>query len=271
MTGSEAIITMPPPPATRRVRYGDGQFHFGDVRVPKGDGPFPFVMNIHGGFWRSAYDLHHAGHLCAALARAGIATWNIEYRRLGNPGGGWTGTFEDVARAADFLPTLAQEVPLDVGRAVVMGHSAGGHLALWAAARPRFSADNPFATPHAFAFQGVVSLAGVADLARAWELGLSSRVVDDLLGGSPTDRAERYRVASPIELVPIAVPQILIHGEMDTIVPLEIAERYYRTAHSAGDNVRLERLPRAGHFELIDPFAEEWAVMLKAVQSLVVS
>jgi acetyl esterase/lipase len=265
------ILGTPPPPATKRIAYGTDRFQFGEIRLPTGSGPFPVVVNIHGGFWRSQYSLDHAGHLCAALADAGIATWNIEYRRLGNPGGGWMGTFEDVGKAMDTLRTLAATYPLDLNRTAVMGHSAGGHLALWVVARHTFSADHPFYSPDAFAFQGVVALAPVADLAMAWQLRLSNTVVADLMGGSPVSHPDRYATRSPIELLPLGIPQILVHGVRDDIVPIAIAERYVEAARAKGDDCKLERLPTAGHFEVIDPTTPEWRVVLQAVRTAVKS
>lgn len=268
VTGSMGILERPPPPALKRIAYGTDTFQFGEIRLPIGTGPFPVVMNIHGGFWRSQYSLDHAGHLCAALAEAGIATWNIEYRRLGNPGGGWMGTFEDVGRAADYLPTLADSYPLDLTRVVVMGHSAGGHLALWSAARPRFEVSHPLHSLNAFPFKGVVALAPVADLAMAWQLRLSNNVVEQLLAGSPMSHSARYALANPIQRLPLGIPQIIVHGARDEIVPIAIADHYVEVARSHGDDCRLERLPTAGHFEVIDPFAPEWEVVLKAVQGV---
>src|ERR1700740_1028784 len=123
---SEDIFTLAPPPADHRLAYGPAPTQFGDLRLPKGKGLFPVVMNIHGGFWRAKYDLAHAGHLCAALTAKGLATWNVEYRRVGNTRGGWPGTFEDIRNAYRFLPQIAKRYDLDAGKTLVMGHSAGG-------------------------------------------------------------------------------------------------------------------------------------------------
>src|SRR5579875_2539599 len=137
MTSRDILFT-PAPTADERIFYGDDdEVQFGDLRLPSGPGPHPVVMTIHGGFWRAAFDLQYMGLICNALRGAGIATWNVEYRRVGQPGGGWPGTFRDVARAADHLRALAPRYSLDLARVVALGHSAGGHLALWLAARPR--------------------------------------------------------------------------------------------------------------------------------------
>src|ERR1051326_1084116 len=171
---SSEIIDAPPPPASQRISYGTDPFQFSDLRLPPRDGPHPVAIMIHGGYWRSIYGLNYLGHVCAALTAAGIATWNVEYRRLGNPGGGWPGTFDDVANAAEHLGAISVQFNLDLTRTIAMGHSAGGQLALWLASQKKL-------------VTGAISLAGVVDLRRAWELGLSNTVVADLLGGSPDE------------------------------------------------------------------------------------
>ncbi len=253
---STPILDLLPPAADARIHYGTAPQQFGDLRLPHSAAPYPVVVVIHGGFWRAAYGLEHIGHLCAALTRTGAATWNLEYRRIGDEGGGWPGTCQDVALGAQYLSTLAQKYPLDLTRVVVLGHSAGGHLALWLAAQ------------HAIALRGVVSLAGVADLRRAWELGLSSGVTAEFLGGSPEQEPAHYRQADPMELLPLHVAQRLVHGTKDDTVPLEISQRYQRAAAAAGDDARLTELPGAGHFELIDPRSREWAVVQSAVTEM---
>jgi len=127
---TDDILNAPPPPADARLTYGADPNQFGELRVPKSQGPFPVLMNMHGGFWRAKYDLKHAGYLCAALTAKGLATWNVEYRRVGNPGGGWPGTFEDLRSAYRYVSQIAQRYNLDLSKLVVMGHSAGGQLAL---------------------------------------------------------------------------------------------------------------------------------------------
>lgn len=249
-----SVLDRTPPPADHRLPYGPGPFHFGDLRLPAGQGRFPLLINIHGGFWRARYDLEHAGHLCAALAAAGIATWNIEYRRIGHEGGGWPGTLEDVRAAVSHAAALAGQFPLDLARVAVMGHSAGGHLACWVSGERL-----------PFPLRAAISLAGVLDLQRAWELGLSERVVDTFLGGSHARFPARYRAASPIERLPTGVPQRLIHGVEDDIVPLEISERYLAAATRAGDAATLRALPATGHFEPIDPASGAWGVVAGVV------
>ncbi len=204
------------------------------------------VLVIHGGFWRARYSLEHIGHLCDALTRKGFATWSIEYRRIGDRGGGWPGTFDDMLRALDHLSTLPPRFPLDLSQTVALGHSAGGHLALW------LGAERPAA------LRAVISLAGVATLRHAWALGLSDGAVAELLGGTPDEVPERYAAASPIERLPLGVQQVLLHGTDDRLVPIEISRRYHDAALAAGDAARLLPLPRIGHFELIDPYSPAW-------------
>lgn len=265
---SDDILSLPPPAADARLRYGQSKFHFGDLRLPTGAGPHPVVVGIHGGFWRARYDLTHFGHACAALTAAGIATWNIEYRRIGNIGGGWPNTLLDVARATDHLRTLAKTYRLDLSRVATLGHSAGGHLALWVAAHRHLPTGNPLHTPNPLLLRAAVSLAGVVDLRRAWELRLSNNVVKQLIGGPPEKYPDRYAAASPIELLPIHIRQVLIHGDQDDTVPIEISRRYRDAARREGDNVNLVELPDAGHFELIDPRSREWPTVLHTMQAL---
>ncbi len=247
------ILSLAAPPADFRVPYGPGEFHFGDLRIPPGAGPHPVIIIIHGGFWRAQFDLLYAGHMAAALTRAGAATWNIEYRRIGQPGGGYPGTLADVADAAAHLRKMAANHHLDLARAVAIGHSAGGHLALWLAASKK-----------GIPLKAAVSLAGVADLGRAYELKLSNTVVGDFMGGSPEQFADRYKDASPIERLPAGVPTRLVHGDKDDIVPVEIAERYEKAAKAAGDDCRLIRLS-ADHFDLVDPRTELWPSIQRTI------
>lgn len=258
-----------PSPATARLAYGPEPEQFGDLRVPKGPGPHPVAVLIHGGYWRVRYGLDWLAHAAAALCASGIATWNIEYRRIGSPGGGWPGTFEDVAHAADHLRTLAQTYPLDLSRTLAVGHSAGGHLALWLAARHRLPPGSILPHNNPLSLVGAVSLAGVVDLARAYELGLSNGAAGELLGGSPAQFPKRYASASPYTLLPLGINQILIHGSADTNVPAELSERYAQRAQSFGDSASLLPLPGVDHFQIIDPRSAVWPQVEGAITSLV--
>ena len=255
VVNDESILTRQPPQADRRISYGSDPNQFMDVRVPQGKGPHPVVFFIHGGYWRAKYDLAYAGHLCAALAQSGIATWNIEYRRVGNPGGGWPGTFEDVRAAYQFL--RAHPAEADLKRVCIAGHSAGGHLALCLASFEK-------TVTRAF------SLAGVLDLRRAWELHLSNDAVREFLGGPPSEVPEHYREASPAERAIPQATQKLVHGTADSSVPYEISKGYAEVKKKAGENVELITLPDVGHFEIVDPGSAVWTKVEAIFQSLVV-
>ncbi|HEX8996268.1 MAG TPA: alpha/beta hydrolase [Ktedonobacterales bacterium] len=258
-------------PPTARISYGEAPSQFGDLRLPTDGsaGPWPVAIMVHGGYWRVRYDGSSYGAIAGALTTFGIATWNIEYRRLGEPGGGWPGTFEDVADAADSLRGLAERYPLDLSRVVTLGHSAGGHLALWLAARPRLPMNSPLWRPDSLPISGVVSLAGVANLRRAWELRLSDTVVEKLLDGAPKQVPARYDDCSPFELLPLGVPQAMLHGTIDDIVPFEISAGYVERARSLGDNARLLPLEGCGHFEVIDPSTAAWRDVAQATRALI--
>lgn len=265
---SREILVRAAPPANARLPYGADPSQFGDVRLPIGDGPFPVVVAVHGGFWRDRYDLEYLGHLCAALATEGIATWNIEYRRLGQPGGGWPGTLLDVAAALDYLATLAAGLPLDLARVVTVGHSAGGQLAFWLAARRRLQSGSSLFSPTPLSVVGAVSVGGVVDLNMGWEMALSDRVVEQFLGGAPDTVPERYADVSPRALLPFGVPQALVHGTHDESVPLAISAAYQTAATAAGDSARLHALDGVDHFDPVDPLSDAWAVTRDTIVSL---
>jgi acetyl esterase/lipase len=260
---SSDILDLPPRLPDARREYGPDPSQFGELRLPHGapGGPWPVVCVVHGGYYRARYDLSYMTHLSSALTEDGVATWTLEYRRLGEPGGGWPGTFRDVSDAFDVLRTLQH---VDPSRVIALGHSAGGHLALWLANRPlELSAPDPLA------ITGVVALAPVADLERASKLQLSGSVVDELMGGTPSQNPERYALVSPIQRVPSGVPQIVIHGTADTDVPFELSERYVTAARAAGDPAELVSLPGVDHFAPIDPRAQAFTATREAVLRLV--
>lgn len=264
------IAAQPLPPADHRVAYGPGPQQFGELRLPAGPGPHPVVVLVHGGCWQAEYDLKHVTPVAAALTRAGVATWTVEYRRLGDEGGGWPGTFLDVARATDHVRELAARFPLDTTRVVTAGHSAGGHLALWLAARPGLPEESPVSTPSPLRVRGVVALAPITDL-RAYGAGTGScnASVTPLLGGTPAQVEQRYALASPVERLPLGVPLRLVHGAADPIVPVAGARAFETRARAAGDDVRLEVVEGAGHFDVIAPFAPAWSAVERAVRELV--
>ncbi|HLQ29293.1 MAG TPA: alpha/beta hydrolase [Ktedonobacteraceae bacterium] len=268
-----------PESRTIRLVYGSEPLHFGELHLPTGAGPHPVVILIHGGFWRVPYGYSLMSSLAEDLAQRGSAAWNIEYRRLGDPNGGWPATLLDVARATDSLRTIAHTYALDLQRVVTVGHSAGGHLALWLVARSRIAKGNILAgtsipdsenergnTP--LALRGAVSQAGVSDLVMGWRMNLGAGAVQELLGGSFTDHPERYAAASPAALLPLGVPQVLIHGTADDRVPFEMSRAYAQAAQAAGDSIRLIELVGGDHFALINVFSEAWAITVGAVKEL---
>ncbi len=254
---SDDILTLKPPAADARVPYGSDSNQFLDLRIPAkktGKDLFPLVINIHGGFWRAKYNLDHAGHLCVALTAAGMATANLEYRRVGNEGGGWPGSFSDVRLAYRFLVQNAAEHKIDARKVVVMGHSAGGQLALCLAA-------------HEAALTRVVSLAGVVDLQRAFQLHLSNDAVVEFLHGTPTEVPDHYREADPMQSSIPQARQWLIQGTADDIVPPNFSRDYVQTKskRSPKEDAHLLEIADAGHFDLIDPSTAAWKQVERTV------
>jgi acetyl esterase/lipase len=229
-------------------RYGDDPSQVADLHLPRGAGPFPVAVVLHGGFWRDRYDRTLMDEVCADLAAHGWAAWNLEYRRLGS-GGGWPATFADVGAGIDQLALT--RAPIDIRRVVAIGHSAGGHLALWAATR---------AEP-AVPVTAAVGQAAVSDLAAAARLGLSAGVAAELLGGPPELVPDRYAAASPVERLPLGVPSLLVHGGRDDTVPVELSHGFQRAAVAAGDECALVVHEHDGHFEHIDPSTPAWATV----------
>jgi acetyl esterase/lipase len=251
---SQRVLNVPAPPANGRVNYGWTPSQFMDVRFARARRPRPLVIMIHGGYWRVQYDLLHAGHLCAALTDHGFVTANLEYRRVGEGGGGWPGTFEDIREGIRFARSQEGKWAADPRRAVVIGHSAGGQLALWAAAEiPELTA--------------VIALAPVASLRKAWELHLSNDAVVGLMHGAPDQKPEDYAKACPAQR-PAANPRYLLHGAKDDVVPLELSREYLQSRKGDPGGVKLEVLPNMDHFDLIDPDSEAFSNILHVLQMI---
>jgi acetyl esterase/lipase/3-dehydroquinate dehydratase len=240
------------------LAYGPNPNQIGDLRTPTGPGPFPLLVVLHGGFWAAQWTRDLMDAVSNALTDRGFATWNLEYRRVG-AGGGWPQTLGDVARAFDFVPELPANV--DLSRVAALGHSAGGHLALWAAARRGLVDDDPGGPPE-FLPTAVVALAPVADLAAAWRADLGPGAVESFLGPP----SERYEVASPAQRLPLEVPQALVHGDADDRVPFDQSVRYTQQARAAGDPIELFALPGTDHFAVIEPRSEVWPEVIRAVE-----
>jgi acetyl esterase/lipase len=263
------------PAGARRVTYGSDPLQFGELRLPSTKGPHPVAIVIHGGCWLAqlgtmdprAVAFDNMRPLAAALTQIGVATWNIEYRRLGNAGGGWPGTFQDVGRAADALRAMAREQQFDLTRVIAIGHSAGAHFATWLAARAKIPPESEIYVKDPLALTGVVSLDGPGDLKATLPLQqpvCGRPVITELIGATPDERPERYRDASPIELLPLRVPQDVFAGRMFAA----LAEPYETAARKAGDRVQSTVLAQAGHFVFIDPESEVWPQIVKSVRRL---
>lgn len=264
---SADLVNFVNPTADARIHYGDDALQFGDLRVPSGDGPHPVAVFIHGGCWLAEYDITHSSKLTAALANNGIATWSLEYRRVGNEGGGWPGTFEDIGRGTDYLREIAEEYDLDLDRVILMGHSAGGHLALWAAARSQLRSGTPLSSTDPLTVRGVLGLAPAADIGFLHEKQVCGHVIDKLMGGSPAEVPDRYRWVDPVKLAPGEVRQVLILGKHDDAwTPTGL--RYFAAAATRGDDVRKIEAVDSGHFEMIDPDSTTWPLVLEAAREL---
>ncbi len=260
-----------PPPTT--LRYGPDPSQYAQLHLPpEAAGPLPVVVVLHGGYWRAQYGLELGTPLAVDLTNAGVAALNVEYRRVGS-GGGFPTTLDDVAAAVDLLAGAAAEEALRAGRSldprrvVLLGHSAGGQLAAWAASRPRLQAPAPGAGPKV-APRGVVAQAGVLDLVAAADQGLGAGAVVDLLGGTPTTQAARYAIASPAALVPAPCPVVAVHGTADTTVPPDQSRRYVDAALAAHGQARLRMLDGVDHFRLIDPADPAWHAVRDEVMGL---
>ncbi|WP_412077505.1 alpha/beta hydrolase family protein [Streptomyces xanthophaeus] len=260
--------------------YGEHPDQLVDFYAPRGEtqGQAPLVVLLHGGAWRAPYDRQHITPMAGFLARQGFAVANVEYRRGsslphqdadGPVAGRWPETFDDVAAALDALPELAAAAlpQADVRRVVVTGHSAGGQLALWAAARHVLPSGSPWRLPEPPPLRGVVALAPIADFAVAEELGVCGGACGQLLGGA-AHWAERLPYADPAALLPTGIATAVVHGREDIVVPARVAESYVAAAAKAGETVGLTLLDGVGHFPLIDPAADACAVVSEEIAQL---
>ena len=243
------------------IRYGEDSMQVVDLWLPAGRGPHPTVLMVHGGCWQTEIaDRRLMDWIAEDLRRRGIAVWNIDYRGVDRQGGGYPGTFRDAAAAADSLKEHAPRYNLDLSPLVAVGHSAGGHLALWLAARRKLPADSPLRAPNPIPIHHVVSLGGLPDLAqaRAEPQGCGREVIDRLTGG-------RFADTSVPRLAPLGVPQTLVNGDSDRIIPTNFAYDYAAAMLASGDPVGVAVLPRQGHVELIAPGTPAWATAVREI------
>jgi len=252
------------PAPTLHVAYGAAPSQFAELFVPAGDGPFPVALIVHGGCWCKEYaGISQMRNIAGDLQQQGIAVWNIEYRRFDEEGGGYPGMYLDVATAVDLLRSLAAEWRLDLSRVVLVGHSAGGHLAQWAASRARLPRSSPLYADDPLPVATVISLGGLADLRNEEQLIKTSceRDIVQLAGSASAARPDIFSDTSPVELLPSGVRTVLIHGEFDTISPLRAGQEYARRAQAAGDEAEVIVLPGGSHFDEVAATSPSWAIV----------
>lgn len=256
------LLERPRPHPSATIHYGADPLQVADVWIPAGAGPHPVVLMVHGGCWQTdVADRTIMNWIAEDLRGRGIAVWNIDYRGVDRPGGGYPGTFQDAAAAADALRANARIYRLDLHRIVAVGHSAGGHLALWLAGRPKLPAGSPLRSADPLPIAEVVSLGGLPDLEEAArsENGCGNAVVGQLTSGHFAD-------TSVPRLAPLGIPQVLVNGLQDRIIPVAYAEGYARPMRAAGDDVRVRMIDRTGHVELIAPGTQAWAAAVAEIE-----
>jgi acetyl esterase/lipase len=257
-----ALADFPNPEADHVIAYGDDPLQFGELRLPEGEGPFPVVVYFHGGCWMSEYDIAHSRVLTDALPRAGIATWSVEYRRIGDPGGAWPGTFEDAEAGYAHLTNLIEPYGLDPERVIISGHSAGGHLALWIAQRIEEQQPDGVIRP-----RGVLGLAPAPDLEFLYEHETCGQAAGQLMGGSPEEHPDRYEYGSVANRIPKSTPQIAVIGKYDEMWR-PVGVRYAKSAAEQGLPVEVIDATESGHFEMIYPESSTWPLVLDAARRL---
>ena len=260
----ENYLALNGPAPTAHVAYGAAPSQFAEFFAPAGPGPHPVAAIVHGGCWTKQFGgITQMRNMAGALAAQGIAVWNIEYRRYDEEGGGYPGMYQDVGTAMDRLRTLAPQYQLDLARVVLVGHSAGGHLAQWAGARARLPKSSPVYVADPLLVPVVISLGGLADLRNEATLIQTScdRSTAQLAGQPSAERPDVYVDTSPAELLPAGVRTVLIHGELDTIAPLRAGEDYARRARAAGDQAEVILLPGASHYDEVSSTSNAWHIV----------
>ncbi|MSU62821.1 MAG: alpha/beta hydrolase [Pedosphaera sp.] len=259
--GPRQVDALPASDPTSVQKYGSDPLQFGELRLPKGDGPFPVVVVIHGGCWTKGFaTLRNTAAIASELTKSNLATWNIEYRQVGDAGGGWPGTFRDWGAATDYLRVLSKSYPLDLSRIMVVGHSAGAHAALWVAARNHLPFDSEIRGADPLKVQAAVAVDGPGDLTGfvGFDAQICGKsVIVPLMEGAPAEQPERYRQASPKSLLPLGVPQFLVTA---TVLTPTTAKEYQKLAESKGDRVEILSLD-TGHFEVIAPGHKAWSAV----------
>lgn len=273
------LIKQPTPPANARIAYGKNSLQFGELRLPAGTGPFPVAVLVHGGCWSAtlgklpeavtSFELLRP--IAAALAQEGIASWNLEYRKLGNEGGGWPGTYLDLGLATDLLRELAPRFHLNVKQVIAIGHSSGGQLAFWLAARGKLPKGSVLHTDTPLQLKGVMSIDGPPDLAADRAIDQSEcggPVVAQFIGGTPAEFPDRYREGSASGLLPIGVKEELLLADKHGEQWIELFKQYVAAAEKAGDSIRMPTMENAGHFDGINPQSPAWKTVMGSVRFL---
>jgi acetyl esterase/lipase len=266
------LLALPKPAPTQTIAWGPGATDVADLWLPEGAGPFPVVLMVHGGCWQKSIADHTLMNWAADdLRKQGLAVWNIEYRGVDEDGGGYPGTFLDVAHAADALRDQAAQYNLDLNRVAAFGHSAGGHLALWIAARHKLPSFSPMKIDNPLKLAGVVNSGGLADLKASRSVtqrSCLSDIFDQLVGDISSTRAEVLSDTSPAEMLPLKVKQISVNGHEDGIAPASLGEGYTRRAKAAGDDADVVVVLNTGHVELISPGTEAWDIEVAALKGM---
>ncbi len=259
MTTHEAV-TQPQLAADYRFNYGPDTFQFGDLRLPAGHGPHPVVIIIHGGCWSARYGLHLMDAMAERLRNIGFASWNVEFRRVGQAGGGWPGTFVDVLLAARYVENLATRFDIDLKNMIITGHSSGGHLALWLANEFSVFSSSSYLLDRKPTVRGVVALAPVTDLLdlEGSEGAACRSSLEDLMGGTSASFPQRYIHASPAQMPVTAVPLTVFSGEQDHIIPVQSVEQFALISGARGSKIHHVILKQSGHFEMITPATTVW-------------
>ena len=268
------LFSRNPPSADHRIHYGPGKHQFGDLWLPAATRMPPLLVLLHGGWWKSGYNLAYTGHFASALRDAGVAVWSLEYR-CGGDGGGWPTTFTDVAAGYDYIEKLAQVYPLDLDRVVAAGHSAGGHLAFWLAGRHHVLAGSPISEPQPrIPLRAAIGLAGAVDLQLTIDISGHLTFAHDreevytFMGGTPSEQPERYLAGDPGHLLPFNIPQLLIQGSDDNQIPPSLPRRWAEKAQAQGDEVTVSIIRGADHFDVVDPQSRGWPPTQSAILNL---
>lgn len=270
------ILSLPSSTPTTTFNYGNAPQEFADLRMPNGQGPFPVVILIHGGCWVSTFaNLSIMAPLASAITeQLGVATLNIEYRAIDQTGGGWPGTFNDVSTAINYLSSIASTYNLDLTNVIVLGHSAGGHLALWSGASSNIDPSSPIYIPLNYPIKGIVDLAGPGSLESFYpyqDIMCKQPVLTEFLGGSPEEQPVKYHQASPIDLLPFKIQQVLIAGADDPNFPSAFGIQYQAAGRQAGDNVNYIEVDNASHFEPLSPYSDVWPYLKSTLSNMIFS